>query len=488
MKLGRLSVSVGTAALAASLSVASPALAEALSAEAALATAARQNHGLRAALLDAQAAKLGVEAEEGARDPVLSAELSARYGENFGGRPTLTRSAAFEIASDVSVSYTARVGTTLTVGTNASRSSVSPEYSASVYAGVVQPLLRGAGTDSQLAGLHSAEAAATAEELRRAATASQTALDVLGGYYELWYAEQAVLVEQQAFETAERQLKEAQLRETALGTGSRVDVLQFATSAASFADAFSQARAARATRAIELGRLLGLPPERGRSLEATGVLPELSAPPSVRVLVEGVSARSPELAAARAELAASAVRAESAADADQPKLDLFANASAGGVWARGDALPGLELPGTRPAFSVEGGIRLELPIGGGRAEAEAVRARVELAAAQVRYQAEAERIRADVSSLSESLSAAAEQVALASETSKRAKELAEAERMRLQLGTTTPSEVVKAEQTAREAELRRLRSLVSKLTSQYQLEHASGALLGRFGAVFPEKS
>jgi outer membrane protein len=487
MKLGRLSVPVSTAALAAALSVAPPALAEALSAETALATAARQNHTLRAALLDAQAAKLGVQAEEGARDPVLTAELSAHYGESFNERPNLTRSAAFEIATDVSVSHTSRLGTFVKVGSNASRSTVSPEYRASVYAEVVQPLLRGAGADSQLAGLRSAEAAATAEELRRASTASQTALDVLGGYYELWYADQAVLVEQQAFETAERQLKEAQLRETALGTGSRVDVLQFATSAASFADSLSQARAARATRAIELGRLLGLPPERARYLQATDALPELSPPPPVRVLVDGVSARSPELAAARAELVASSVRAEAAADADQPALDLFATASAGGVWAD-DALPGLELPGTRPAFSFQGGIRLELPIGGGRAEAEAVRARIELAAAQARYQSEVERIRADVSSLSENLSAAAEQVALASETSKRAKELAEAERMRLQLGTTTPSEVVKVEQTARETELRRLRSLVSKLTSQYQLEHASGALLGRFGAVFPEKS
>jgi outer membrane protein len=490
MTLGRLSrfALVHAAVLPAVLGVVAPALAQTLSAETALATAARDNPSLRAALLDVRAARLGVEAERGARDPVLNASVAGRYGESFNASlQGLARQAAFVITSDVSVSYTTNVGTALVVGTEVSRSSVGPEYAGSVYAGVTQPLLRGAGTDAQLAGLRSAETSATAEELRRSATASQTALDVLRGYYELWYAERAVEVEAEALKTAQRQVEEAKLRESALGTGSRVDVLQFATSAASFADALSQARAARAARAIELGRLLGIDPGRARGLEAAGELPALAPPPAVQVVVDGVSARSPELAAARAELAAMSTRLAAAKDENQPALDLYSNASAGGLW-RDDELPGLELPGSRPALSVEVGLRLELPLGGGRASAQAARAAVELAAAEERYRAEAERIRAQVTTLSETLSAANEQVALATETSKRATELVEAERQRLLLGTTTPSEVVKAEQTARESELRRLRAVVSKLTSQYELEHASGALLGRFALLPAEKS
>jgi outer membrane protein TolC len=476
------------AALPVILGVASPAFAETLTAEAALATAARDNPSLRAALLDAQAARLGVDAERGARDAVLDATVSAGYGESFGiSRGSLARQAAFLVTSNVSVSYTTDIGTALVVGTEWRRTTVGPQYDGSVYAEVTQPLLRGAGADAQLSGIRSAEASANAEELRRSATASQTALDVLRSYYELWYAERAVEVEQEALKTAERQVAEAKLRESALGTGSRVDVLQFATSAASFADALSQARATRSARAIELGRLLGITPERARGLEASGDLPVLAPPPASRVLIEGVSARSPELAAARAELASMSTRLDAARDQDQPLLDLFSRASAGGTW-RDDELPGLELPGSQPAWSVEVGLHLQLPLGGGRAAAEATRASVELAAAQERYKAETERIRAQVTTLSENLDAANEQVALASETSKRATELVEAERQRLQLGTTTPSEVVKAEQTAREAELRRLRAVVSKLTSQYELEHASGGLLGRFPVSPAEKS
>lgn len=485
-RLSRLAL-LHAAALPVVLGVVSPALAETLTAEAALATAARDNPSLRAALLDARAARLGVEAERGARDAVLDATVSAGYDEAFRGGRRLTRQAAFVITSVASVSYTTDSGTALEAGTQWRRDAVGPQYDGLVYGQVTQPLLRGAGSDAQLSGLRSAEASSTAEELRRSATASQTALDVLRGYYELWYAERAVEVEQEALKTAQRQVEEAKLRESALGTGSRLDVLQFATSAASFADALSQARATRSARAIELGRLLGVTPERARALEASGELPVLAPPPSSRMLLDGVSARSPELAAARADLASMSIRLDAAKDADQPQLDLFSRASAGGTW-RDDELPGLELPGSQPAWSVEVGLHLELPLGGGRAAAEASRASVELAAAQQRYKAEAERIRAEVTTLSENLAAANEQVALATETSKRATELVEAERQRLQLGTTTPSDVVKAEQTAREAELRRLRAVVSKLTSQYELEHASGALLERFPVSPAEKS
>jgi outer membrane protein TolC len=78
-----------------------------------------------------------------------------------------------------------------------------------------------------------------------------------------------------------------------------------------------------------------------------------------------------------------------------------------------------------------------------------------------------------------SLSAAAEQVALSTETSSVASRLAEAERQRLTLGTTSAQNVVTAEQTSREAELRRLRALVSQVTARFELEHGTGHLLER---------
>ncbi|WP_437274530.1 TolC family protein [Sorangium sp. So ce375] len=487
--------------LAATCSLSAAARAETLTAEEAVRRAASQNPSLRAALLDATAARQAVAAEEGARRPTLSASVTGEYNEPYGrvadanglapgnGDGALQRSSGTSVASNVALRYTTDVGTSLEVGASARSPAGTPEpsYGAQAYVSARQPLLRGAGTDAVLAPYAQAQASAVAAEQERELAASQTALDVLGAYWELWYAEQAILVQEQALAAAQRLLADAKARAETLGTGTKVDVLRFSTSVASIADALSQARATRAARAIALGRALGMAPASAASLSPTGAPPSLGALPPADALVRAASERSLELAALRADLDAQRARVSAAEDADQVRLDLFATASMDGQWVR-DGLPGLSLPGGRPAFGVLGGIEVELPLGGGRASADAARARTQLAAAEARYQARAEALAADVSSLRASLEAAAEQVALATETARMAGELAEAERQRLSLGTATSADVVQAEQTRREAELRRLRAAVTELTSRLQLDHETGALLVRFASVFPRRS
>ncbi|WP_437541063.1 TolC family protein [Sorangium sp. So ce367] len=489
-------------ALAATCSLSVAARAETLTAEEAVRRAASQNPSLRAALLEATAARQAVAAEEGARRPTLSASVTGQYQESYGrvadanggapgnGAGALQRSGGASVASNAALRYTTDVGTSLEVGASArspADGTPGPNYGAQAYVSARQPLLRGAGTDAVLAPYAQAQASAVAAEQERELAASQTALDVLGAYWELWYAEQAILVQEQALAAAERLRADAKARAETLGTGTKVDVLRFSTSAASIADALSQARATRAARAIALGRALGMAPASAASLAPTGAPPSLGALPPADALVRAASERSLELAALRADLDAQRARVGAAEDADQIRLDLFATASMDGQWVR-DGLPGLSLPGGRPAFGVLGGIEVELPLGGGRASADAARARTQLAAAEARYQARAEAIAADVSSLRASLEAAAEQVALATETARMAGELAEAERQRLSLGTATSADVVQAEQTRREAELRRLRAAVTELASRLQLDHETGALLVRFASVLPRRS
>ncbi|WP_437292721.1 TolC family protein [Sorangium sp. So ce426] len=489
-------------ALAATCSLSVAARAETLTAEEAVRRAASQNPSLRAALLEATAARQAVAAEEGARRPTLSASVTGQYQESYGriadangdapgnGAGALQRSGGTSVASNAALRYTTDVGTSLEVGASArspADGTPGPNYGAQAYVSARQPLLRGAGTDAVLAPYAQAQASAVAAEQERELAASQNALDVLGAYWELWYAEQAILVQEQALAAAERLRADAKARAETLGTGTKVDVLRFSTSAASIADSLSQARATRAARAIALGRALGMTPASAASLAPTGAPPSLGALPSADALVRAASERSLELAALRADLDAQRARVSAAEDADQIRLDLFATASMDGQWVR-DGLPGLSLPGGRPAFGVLGGIEIELPLGGGRASADAARARTQLAAAEARYQARAEAIAADVSSLRASLEAAAEQVALATETARMAGELAEAERQRLSLGTATSADVVQAEQTRREAELRRLRAAVTELTSRLQLDHETGALLVRFASVLPRRS
>jgi outer membrane protein TolC len=480
------------------------ATAETLSADQAVSRAASNNPSLRAALLDATAAHQGLAAERGARDPNLVAALQAEHSEAAGraGEPGLdsngvaSRSVSDALSSKAAVSYTTEIGTQLELGASTGVSwdkriwngtsplpdnlKLGPSYSAEAYLSARQPLLRGAGRAVQLAPLRQAQAAAQAADSRKQDAASQTALDVLEAYWDLWYAERAVSVQEQAQSVAARLVNDAKLRAGTLGTGAQVDVLQFTTSAASIADALSRARAERTTRAIELGRLLGMSPSAAQSLQAAGDPPTPAALPGLDELTQAVDASSPELAALRADLERAKSRVSVARNADQPRVDLFAKGSVGTLWGDNQ---GFSIGGGRPAYGVLGGIEVELPLGSGRTGADAAAAQAELDAAEARYEAQVQALRAQASSLGVSLQAAAEQVSLTSETASAASQLAEAERQRLLLGTTTAQNVVTAEQTSREAELRRLQALVNQASARFELEHTTGHLLDRFAAL-----
>ncbi|HTV25343.1 MAG TPA: TolC family protein, partial [Polyangiaceae bacterium] len=477
--------------------------AETLSAEQAVSRAAQNNPSLRAALLDARSAQYAAAAERGARDPNLVASVQAEHSESIT-RPGLSglatadaasRSVANSVTANAAVTYTTDIGTDLELGTRTGTNwnsttwsgtgtlpnnlDIGPQYTAQAYLTARQPLLRGAGSDAQLAQLHQAEAGARGAESRRVDTASQTALDVLSAYWELWYADRAVQVQEQALTVAQRLVSDAKVRATTLGTGSAVDVLQFTTQAASIADALSQARADRSGRAYELGRILGMSTGDSASLDAAGDPPEWGPVPAIDQLTSAVTNDSPALAALRAQIESAQVRVRSARNADKPRLDVFATGNVGTLWDDGS---NFSLTGGRPTFGVLGGIELELPLGSGRYGADAAAAQADLEAAQARYQAEVDAAKARVSSLAVNAGAAAEQVELTTQTATAASQLAEAERQRLQLGTTTSRDVVSAEQTSREAELRRLRAVVSEASSRFELEHTAGKLLDRFAA------
>jgi outer membrane protein len=480
------------------------AAAETLSADQAVSRAAASNPTLRAALLDAAAARHTVVAERGARAPNLIASVQAEHSESasragdlgVGSSGISSRAISNALTSKAALSYTTDIGTQLELGTATGVSwdkriwsgqsplpanlNLGPSYSAEVYLSARQPLLRGGGRDVELAPLRQVEAAARAAESRQQQAASQTALDVLDAYWALWYADRAVTVQEQAQSVAARLVGDARLRASTLGTGAQIDVLQFSTSAASIADALSRARAERSTRAIELGRVLGLAPEAAHSLDATGEPPREGADAALAALTEDVASSSPELAALRSDLERARERVTLARDADQPRVDVFAKASTGALWDDGT---GLSFGSGRPTYGVLGGLEIELPLGSGRSSGDAAAAQSELEAAEARYQAQSLALRAQASSLSVNLTASAEQVSLTTQTATAASQLAEAERQRLQLGTTTAQNVVSAEQTARESELRRLQALVNQASVRFELEHTTGKLLERLAAL-----
>ncbi|MFO0555746.1 MAG: TolC family protein [Polyangiaceae bacterium] len=468
--------------------------AEGLSADQAVARAARDNPSLRATEYDVRAAQEGVRAEKHDRDPTLTTNASGQYAEtlNVGG-DTASRRASAGIGVDSSLTYTTDYGTSLEWGVSsdltwASTTSTElfgPVYATNTYFTLRQPLLRGAGRDLILAPLRQAELGQTSATKDRELATSQTVLAVLQAYWELWYARRATTVEEAALELAKRQLADAKAKVEVLGTGANVDVLQFASSVAAINESLASTRANEKTRAIELGRLLGLAPDKSLELTATDSEPSLGTLPSAATLVEALVERSPELAAMRADLETLESRVAVATNARKPRVDLFSTVSMGAAWTDDD-LPGLQLPGNAPAFAVLGGVTFELPLGGGRAPADLARAQAQLDAARARYQARVDAITSDVAKLGVALDTASEQAKLAGETADLSEKLAQAQRERFSIGVISSADVVKAEQDAREAELRRLRAIVDRASTTFALENAAGTLLARFSEVLAQ--
>lgn len=462
--------------------------------EDAIAHAIRANPDLQAALLDALAAREARRAEEYARNPSFVASADGQHAERFSGTVAgPVRNADQGVSGSVGLRYTTEWGTvvSLDVGADAqwrqvnrdpsttTSLTIGPNYVAQSTLSARQPLLRGAGADATLAALDQARASERQAQHARDDAATGVVGEVLGAYWELWYADRALEVERAGLAMAEQQLADARTRAETLGTVARTDVLQFATALASLRENIATAEATRASRAIELGRLLGVSPGAATAIRADLAAPPAASPADERVLLEAAARSSPTLLALAAQVDAARLRVVAARDARLPQLDLTTSLALGGLWADDD-LPGLQLPGDRPAIIGAIGLALELPLGRSRQDADLSRARLQLDAARARYQASAQNIAASVATLRHTLVATNERVALVGETAQMSADLAEDVRQKLLLGTATPFEVVQAQQVMRETQLRRLRALVDAATASVGLERASGGLLARF--------
>lgn len=459
----------------------------------ALALALEHNPSFRASLFDAVAARAQTTAATDARVPVLTASASGAYTETITGTASgAVRTNSRQIAGSLGIAYTSPVGTVIeaSLGSTTQWRAVNrdpsttqlfligPNYLAQATIAARQPLLRGRGREAVLAEQRQAEAneASAGHDVDDAA--SQLVADVLAAYWELWYAERALEVQAEAAALATRQHEEARARQR-LGTIATADVFQFATAEASLRETLVTARATRTARALELARLLGDPSLAATSLRVADVPPEATEPPPISAIVAALTRRSPALLAIREDIRAAEQRVVAARNAARARLDLTTGAGAAALFMEDD-YPGLQLPGGRPAFSVNGGLELELPLASNRARGELAAANAQLEAAEQRYAASVASIQADVATRHAELVAAIERITLVTDTANVAAELAAAERGRLTLGTTTPAVLIEAQQQERESRLRLDRTAADAAIAALRFEDGAGLLLERF--------
>lgn len=467
----------------------------------AFAMALEANPSFRATLFDAIAARAAAESASSARAPTFVTTTSGGYREALtptgaGGVRTRDRT----ISNTMGLRYTTNVGTVLALdivnttlwreinrdNSSTALSLIGPTHTASATISARQPLIRGAGRDVVLATQHQADASEVRAESDAEVAASQLVVDVLTAYWELWYADRSLGIQSAAVELATRQRAEADQR-VRLGTESPAGVLRFATEEASLHETWLTARTARAARAIELARLIGYAADGGESLATPEDPPELAVVPDLAQALETMVLRAPSLRSLEAQIDAARAQQVAATSASRPRLDVTGTLGTVGLWAHNDTLTGFQFPGGRPAIVGTVGLELELPLVSDIRAAQRAAAQAQLDAAESRRAAEVARLRASLATEFATLEATVGRAALAQATAQVAADLAEAERARLSLGTSTSTTVVQAQQTARESQLRVARALVDGVLSAARVAHATGVLLNRFGLVVPEE-
>lgn len=465
--------------------------AQALTPAVALERAFTANPDARVASLNVDQARTQLEAAQGARAPTFVAATSASYNERLTGTGgAIARNNTRAINGSVGLRYTSDWGTAISVDVatnsqwqqininNATSQTVTigPNYAATTTLSLRQPLLRGAGAEGQLGNITAANASLNQAERTREASAGTLMRDVLTAYWELWYAERALILQRESLAVAERQLNETRVRTETLGTAARTDLYRFATERSSILEAIASAEATRRTRAFELGRLLGMEPEQAMGLQLIEDAPAVTQPVAASLAIEAALSQAPELLAIEQQVEAANARANTARNAAKTKLDVVSTLGAAGLWAD-DALSGWQLPGGRPAFIGTIGLELELPIGGSQLDGNLASAIATKSQAEATLEARQAQLRSDVASFHEALTSAIARVALSQESVDNARAVAEGEQQRLTLGTATSSDVIIAQQTYRETELRRTRTLVDAAIASARLRQATGQLL-----------
>ena len=474
----------------------------AMTADDVVAEAARNNPGLRAALIDVQRAAEQVRAERWRYLPVFLADVDATTtttpGLDFAGGTTKATRQALTIGADLRESLPLGTTIDLRVAGDASESgspqtfvlgqpsevlTLGPGYGLLARLTVAQPLLRGFGVDVAEAALRQAVQGAAAADRARDVAASAVVRDVLVAHWELWFADVDLDLENKGLALADEEVRDVE-RRVALGARAPVDLLTFQTRQAELSQAVLAARGALDQRALVVAALLGRSADDATTLRASPNPP--AAPASVEASAALSKARSTSLAIAQARVAVSQARdLVVVADEDaRPRLDVQAWVQTRGLGNQELAPVATQLS-TFDNLSADVSLVFELPLVSVRGEAERRGAAFAVAAAEARLRAVTVQTEAAVAAEVTTLRLALGRRSLDDTTIDLASRSVDAERRRYEEGDGLALEVRQAEDTLRRARLAAVRARVDAVIAGIRLDDLTGDLLLRLPAPQP---
>jgi outer membrane protein len=357
---------------------------------------------------------------------------------------------------------------------------LGPGYGLDLTLTATQSFLRGFGSEVGRAEQRNAEAALDTAEATQTRRATELVRDTLTAYAELWYSEEAVVINASARALAQRQVEEAQSR-LELGVLSPADTLAFATRVASLEEILALSEADRRSKATLLATLLGMPlgSEIHASREPPALPFEVADAEAVALAVEG----SPLLAELRAQVEMARRGARVAAEPLRPRLDAQAQVGLHGL-GYDDAGAALSQVASFAAFTAMVNLIYETPVEDARLRAEEERAGLGVDVAEERVAEARATIEQQVMALIEQRNAARRRISLAGTTVELAERSVEAERGRLEVGTRTPTALLAAQEELRSAQLRLRRARVDLYATETALLAFVGHLLD--GVTLPD--
>ncbi len=401
-------------------------------------------------------------------DTLIDTESSQRREYSAGLTGLLPTGARWELSADNQSVESSRIPAT--------------DYDSSVGLTLTQPLLRGFGSDVNLAELRVARSATAEAQAAFETRVAQFLVDVTAAYYELAFARLDFLAQQESAELA-RQLLDDNRSRVEIGASSPLDITQARSELAARQQEAIAAELAIIEAENALRRLLYR--DVVEHLERRLVPVETGLPVSAAFdpeeIFEAYTTR-PELREGRERVAQAEFQLKRARNATLPALDLRGTLRANGSANEfGSSVPRSEAFND-PAWGV--GIVVEIPLGNSAERGRRDRATLELAQAKLNFAAQRQDIAVEISNAAGAVRVNEKRYAAAVESAKFAREALDAEVEKLNAGATTTFVVTQLQRDLAVARSSELRAIADWHQSAAEYDRVRGRIFERFNIRF----
>jgi outer membrane protein TolC len=453
--------------------------------EQAVALALNRNLGLATERFTRDAARESLQVAEAPFDPVFQISSRFRDSQQAAVDPEieLTASQSDSLSNSASLSKLIETGATVTVTTNAGRSTSSrasgfnPQYDSDVAVTVRQPLLRGAGIATNRASRMRASIGVDRTDMAFRGQAMNLVRDTEVAFFDLLFATRNLEVQRSGLDAAERFLQENEARRRA-GLATELDIMQARVGVANRRASIINAEQRLQDTTDRLLALLGYEAFEG-ALDPQGV--SFSPPDTVDTArsFNAAVTQDPDVLSARELLKQLEIDVRTATNQRLPRLDLGGTLGYSG--REGSFVNSLELIPDRTSHVWQVDLTLNIPWGmrDGKSRVRTAHLNVYQQEARLR-QLEQDlliRVRSAVRAV-ESDAEAVEVADLSAELSDREYQL---EKAKFDAGLSTGRFVVEAQQRADEAHIRRTQSQILLRQDLSRLRRIEGSSLEHYG-------